>query len=66
VRGRRYADGIENAKVEYAALTALKKRLADLGVKVKKSEIVRAGLALVAVLDDENLQALRAKVPPLG
>ncbi len=51
-------------EVEYAALTALKKRLADLGVKVKKSEIVRAGLALVAVLDDENLQALLAKVPP--
>ena len=52
-------------EVEYAALTALKKRLADQGMKVKKSDILRAGLALVAVLDDENLQALLAKVPPL-
>lgn len=53
-------------EVEYAALTALKKRLAEQGVKVKKSEIMRAGLALVAVLGDEELKDLMAKVPSVG
>ena len=52
--------------VEYAQLAVLKKRLADQGVAAKKSDFVRAGLALVSVLDDAQLLALLAKVPPLG
>ena len=49
--------------LEYDQLLELKTRLAGLGVTVKKSEIVRAGLVQLSVLDDEALKALIAKLP---
>ncbi len=52
-------------EVEYEQLAVLKKRLSERGTGVKKSQLVRAGLLLVAALDDAALQALLAKVPPL-
>jgi hypothetical protein len=52
-------------EIEYAQLAVLKKRLAERGASVKKSELVRAGLVLIAALDDDALQALLAKVPPV-
>jgi hypothetical protein len=52
-------------EIEYAQLAVLKKRLSDRGTSAKKSELVRAGLLLIAALDDNALQALLAKVPPL-
>lgn len=45
---------------ESAQLVALKQRLAVQGVSVKKSELLRAGLLLVAALDDSELQAALA------
>ena len=47
---------------EYAALGELKKRLLPLGVAAKKSELLRAGIALLARLDDQALQAAMASV----
>ena len=48
--------------VEYAQLATLKKRIAGLGGNVKRSELVRAGIALLAVLNDVELTAVMAKV----
>ena len=47
---------------EYAALGELKKRLLPLGVAAKKSELLRAGVALLAKLDDQALGAALAGV----
>jgi len=47
---------------EYAQLTALKKRVLALGVSAKKSELLRAGLMLLAALDDGQLKKAMAKV----
>ena len=49
--------------LEYDQLLELKTRLAGLDVSVKKSDIVRAGLVQLALLDDEALKALLAKLP---
>lgn len=48
---------------EYAQLVRLKKQLDTLGVKVKKSELVRAGLLLLSSRSDEELKALLAGIP---
>lgn len=50
-------------KAEYARLEALKGRLADQGLAVKKSQLVRAGLILLAALADEDLREVVSKVP---
>lgn len=47
---------------EYAQLATLKKRMAALGGNVKRSELVRAGIALLAGLSDIELTAAMAKV----
>ena len=49
---------------EYAQLAVLKERLAVQGVSVKKSELLRAGLSLLAALDDSELQAALARLAP--
>lgn len=41
---------------EYARLTALKQRLETLGARVKRSELLRAGLLLLAAMNDAQLK----------
>lgn len=47
---------------EYARLTALKKRLLALGIGVKRSTLLRAGLMLLVDLGDGQLKKAVAKV----
>ena len=47
---------------EHAQLVELKQRLAAQGNRVKKSELLRAGLQLLAALDDGELQAALARL----
>ena len=47
---------------EYARIAELKKRLAALGSEVKKSELLRGGLALLAALNDAELKAVMGRV----
>ena len=49
-------------EVEYSQIVALKKRIASLGGNVKRSELLRAGVALLAVLDNVELTAVMARV----
>ena len=51
---------------EYEQLLALKQHLSDLGLPVKKSELVRAGLLLLVVLDEIELKEAALKVQALG
>lgn len=45
---------------EHGQLTALKRRLEALGSSVKRSELLRVGLLLLAAMDDEQLKMMAA------
>ena len=47
---------------EYAQIGELKKRLATMSVDVKKSELLRAGVAVMAALNDAELKRVMARV----
>jgi len=47
---------------EYAQIAVLKKRMAALGSEAKKSELLRAGIAVLAALNDAELQAVMARI----
>ena len=47
---------------EYAQIGELKKRLATMSVDVKKSELLRAGIAVMAALKDAELKLVIARV----
>lgn len=47
---------------EYAQIGVLKKRLASLGSEVKKSELLRGGIAALAALSDAELKAVLGRI----
>ena len=51
---------------EYEQLLEMKQRLSELGLPVKKSELVRAGLLLLVGLDEVELKEVLLKVQALG
>lgn len=51
---------------EHAQLVTLKKRLVARGIGVRKSELLRAGIKLLATMDDASLMKLVATVEPVG
>lgn len=55
-------DSFTMPEAEYERIGELKKRLALVGDSVKKSEVLRAGIALLAALNDAELKAALAKV----
>lgn len=50
---------------EYDQLVRIKKQLADQGLDVKKSDLVRAALGLLSVKSDEEIKALLSVLPAL-
>jgi outer membrane biosynthesis protein TonB len=58
-------DSFTIPKSEYAAIDLLKGRAMALGRATKKSELLRAGLKVLAGMGDEALQAALANVPTL-
>lgn len=52
-------------KSEYGQLGELKKRTLGLGVAAKKSELIRAGLLLLAKQNDTQLKASLSQVPAI-
>lgn len=58
-------DGFTMPEGEYAVIAQVKQRAVAAGRPVKKSEVLRAGLMLLAALDDTRLQAALAAVPAL-
>lgn len=58
-------DSFTIPKAEYAAIDALKSRALKLGVGVKKSELLRAGLMLLQELSDARFKAAMASVPTI-
>lgn len=55
-------DSYAMPEAEYARIGELKKRMAALGSEVKKSELLRAGIATLAALNDAELKAVMARV----
>lgn len=55
-------DSYAMPEAEYARIGELKKRVAALGGEVKKSELLRAGIAVLAGLDDAALQVVLAGI----
>ncbi|OHC66629.1 MAG: hypothetical protein A3H93_18430 [Rhodocyclales bacterium RIFCSPLOWO2_02_FULL_63_24] len=58
---RRASGRCKISDYEYRQLVALKKRLLALGMDVKKSQLLRAGLMLLVVMDDVQLSQSVAK-----
>jgi hypothetical protein len=58
-------DSFTIPKNEYAAIDALKARALTLGMAIKKSELLRAGLMLLDSLSDTRLKSALASVPTL-
>lgn len=58
-------DSFSLPKSEYASIDALKKRAMTLGVSVKKSELLRAGLMWLSGASDSALKAALTAVPTL-
>lgn len=55
-------DSYAMPEAEYARIADLKKRLAALGSEVKKSELLRGGIAVLAALNDAELKAVMGRV----
>lgn len=58
-------DSFSIPKAEYAQLAELKKRGVMLGLEVKKSELLRAGLLLLSACSDAAFRKAMAQVPTL-
>lgn len=58
-------DSFSLPKAEYASIDALKKRAMTMGVSVKKSELLRAGLMWLNGASDSALKAALTAVPTL-
>jgi hypothetical protein len=58
-------DSFTIPELEYAQLEALKRRALGLAHHAKKSELLRAGIATLAAMDDAALLAALQSVPPL-
>lgn len=56
-------DSFTMPKDEYAQLTLLKARLSSMGQPAKKSELLRAGVKLLAAMSDNTLKTTLAKIP---
>jgi len=52
-------------EAEYAVLGAVKKACIKAGFEVKKSELLRIGVALIQNLELAKLKAVLAALPPL-
>jgi hypothetical protein len=58
-------DSFTMPELEYTQLEALKRRALGLAHHAKKSELLRAGVAALAAMDDATLLAALQAVPPL-
>mgnify|MGYP000665672578 CR=1 FL=1 len=55
-------DSYAMPEAEYAQINVLKKRLSALKQEVKKSELLRAGIAVLTALNDEELAAVMSHI----
>ena len=58
-------DSFTMPKDEYEKIGLLKARLTAMGHPVKKSELLRAGIQLLAAMNDSSLKAALQKVPTI-
>ena len=58
-------DSFTMPEAEYAVFASAKQRCLQAGVDIKKSELLRIGMALVGQLDVATLQAVLASLPQL-
>ncbi|MES2547260.1 MAG: hypothetical protein V4575_06095 [Pseudomonadota bacterium] len=56
-------DSFTMPKEEYAQIALLKARLTSMGQPAKKSELLRAGIKLLAAMSDNTLKTTLAKIP---
>lgn len=58
-------DSFTIPKVEYAQIATMKKRAMDMGLEIKKSELLRAGLAMLSATSDAAFRKAVGNVPTL-
>jgi hypothetical protein len=61
---KRVRDSYTMPEAEYEAIGEMKKACADAGMKVKRSELLRAGVALLRKMNPVELGAVVAALPP--
>jgi hypothetical protein len=61
-RPKMVRDSFTMPEDDYSKLKTLKTRCLNLGIEIKKSELLRAGLLALESLDDTELQAIAAKI----
>ena len=64
-RARLVRDGFTMPEADYALLKELKLRLHDVKREAKKSELLRAGLQALALLDAKSLAAALDRLEPV-
>lgn len=64
-RAKLVRDGFTMPEADYALLKALKHRLHGQQREAKKSELLRAGLQVLAALDDRELAAALDRLAPV-
>jgi hypothetical protein len=52
-------------EAEYKVLGEVKKNCLKAGIEIKKSELLRVGVALIRQMEPGKLQAVLATLPPL-
>jgi hypothetical protein len=58
-------DSFTMPKDEYAQIALLKARMTSMGNPVKKSELLRAGIKLLAAMSDNTLKTTMEKIPTI-
>ena len=64
-RAKLVRDGFTMPEADYALIAALKDRLHDAKREAKKSELLRAGLQALALLDAQSLAAALDRLEPV-
>jgi hypothetical protein len=64
-RAKLVRDGFTMPEADYALLKALKNRLHEVKREAKKSELLRAGLQALALLDAKDLAAALDRLEPV-
>lgn len=64
-RARLVRDGFTMPEADYALIAELKHRLHDVRREAKKSELLRAGLQALALLDAQELAAALDRLEPV-
>lgn len=66
VKTKLIRDSFAFPETEYASLVAVKKACLKAGIEIKKTELIRIGIALVSNLTTAKIKSAKAKLTPIS